>query len=262
MAILWERRIVGHHYQVRQAGKTRRLYTDNIFHTQYRPDRVLGGGYWDLLSLPALMLPAGKVKRVLLLGVGGGAAIHSLRALVDPEHITGVELNPVHVQIMKRWFGLGKRGRTPLFTKGSDPFLLDLQIMDARDFIRAYKGPKFDLIIEDLYFERNGGAVRAVVMDDAWMKALRRCLHSQGMLVCNFADQRQFREASKLEFDWQNVFALTLPAYENCIGVFTRRRELMTDIGAALRKCAAMDKRVPKKVPAFLMKESRLRQVK
>jgi len=247
VAILWQRTIAGHQYQVREAGLTRRLYTDNIFHTQYRPDRVLGGGYWDLLALPSLMVPEGQVRRVLLLGVGGGAAIHSLRALVHPQYLTGVELNPVHVQIMKRFFGLGGKK-----DKG-----LDLQIMDARDFIRHYKGPKFDLIIEDLYFERNGGAIRAVVMDEAWMKALRRCLTSDGMLVCNFADQRQFRAASKLEFNWQSVFALTLPAYENCIGVFTRRRELMTDIPAALRKCAAMDKRIPKKAPNF-----RLRQVR
>jgi spermidine synthase len=195
-----------------------------------------------------------------------------VRALVKPGHITGVELNPVHVQIMKRFFGLhdkksGKRGRTPLREKGSDPFLLDLQVMDARDFIRNYSskkgsGPKFDLIIEDLYFERNGGAIRAIVMDDAWMKALRKCLHPQGMLVCNFSDQREFRAASKLHFDWQNMFALTLPAYENCIGVFTRRRELMTDIPAALRKCAAMDKRIPKKAPNFCLKQQGLRQVK
>ena len=64
VAILWERHLNGHHYQVRQAGLTRRLYTDNVFHTQYRPDRVLGGGYWDLLTLPALMLPEGpKIGR-------------------------------------------------------------------------------------------------------------------------------------------------------------------------------------------------------
>jgi len=78
VAILWERSIAGHHYQVRQAGRTRRLYTDNIFHTQYRPDRVLGGGYWDLLALPGLMAPEGSIKRVLLLGVGGGADVNGL----------------------------------------------------------------------------------------------------------------------------------------------------------------------------------------
>jgi len=252
VAILWERSIAGHHYQVRQAGRTRRLYTDNIFHTQYRPDRVLGGGYWDLLALPALMAPEGSIKRVLLLGVGGGAAIHSVRALVQPKQMVGVELNTTHVQIMRRWFGLGGK-----HSKG-----LDLKIMDARDFIRNYSskkksGPKFDLIIEDLYFERNGGAIRAIVMDAAWMKALRRCLAADGLLVCNFSDQREFRAASKLEFNWQSMFALTLPAYENCIGVFTRRRELMTDIPAALRKCAVMDKRIPKQAPQF-----RLRQVR
>ena len=148
---------------------------------------------------------------------------------------------------MKRFFGLGDKQ-----SKG-----LDLQIMDARDFIRNYRGEKFDLIIEDLYFEQNGVAERAVVMDEVWMKALRRHLDPQGMLVCNFPDQHQFRAATHLELPWRSMFAFTLPAYENCIGVFTQRRDLLTDIPAALRKCAARDKRIPAKVPSFRWRRMR-----
>jgi predicted membrane-bound spermidine synthase len=250
VAILWEKQQSGHRYQVRRAGKSLRLYTDNIFHTQYRPDRALGGGYWDLLSLAALLYPEGSIRRVLVLGVGGGAVIHSLRALVNPSRITGVELDPVHVQIMKKFF---------LFQgKGSDPFV-DLKVMDARDFVRQYsKGgtrkPKFDLIIEDLYFERNGGAIRAVVMDKAWMTALRRCLAPDGMLVCNFEDNRQFRKTLPLA-KWQGIYAMTLPAYENCIGVYVRRRELMMDIPAVVNKLAAMDKRISTKSLRFSLKQ-------
>lgn len=244
MAVIWERRTGGHLYQVRKAGKSLRLYTDGIFHTQYRPDRVLGGGYWDLLSLPGLMVPEGKIRRVLLLGVGGGAAIHSLQALLKPAVMIGVELNPVHVKIMKRFFGLG-RGPGGRQAKG-----LRLEVMDARDFIRHYRGPKFDLIVEDLYIERNEGAVRAVVMDKAWMAALRRCLAADGMLVCNYPDRREFRQSLGLA-KWQGIYAMTLPAYENVVGVYVRRRELMMDIPAALRRCARSDERVPAKAPRF-----------
>lgn len=251
MAILWERRVGGHLYQVRQAGKSLRLYTDDIFHTQYRPDRVLGGGYWDLLTLPALMYPVGHIRRVLVLGVGGGAVIHGLRALVSPRHITAVELDPTHIQITKRFFGLG-RG-----LGARQAGAVKWKVMDARDFIRAYRGPAFDLIIEDLYFERNGGAVRAVVMDKAWMKALQGHLTRDGMLVCNFPDRREFRASLNAGCRWESIYSMTLPAYENQIGVFTRSRELMTDIPAVLRRKSVVDKRIPSRTPRFQIKQER-----
>ena len=55
MAIVWQRKIKGRDYQVRSAGKSLRLYTEGVFHTQYNPDHLLSGGIWDLLALPALM---------------------------------------------------------------------------------------------------------------------------------------------------------------------------------------------------------------
>ena len=52
MALLWERRVEGTLYQVRSAGRTRRLYTNGVFHSQYNPVRPVTGSVWDLLLLP------------------------------------------------------------------------------------------------------------------------------------------------------------------------------------------------------------------
>lgn len=259
MAILWQQVRSGRRYEVRQAGKSLRLYTDGVFHTQYRPDRVLGGGYWDLLALAALLYPAGSIRRVLVLGVGGGAVIHSLRALVQPRQITGVELDSVHVQVARQWFGLAQRGRTPLLAKqakGSDPFVckVDLRISDARTFVKNYRGPRFDLIVEDLYIKRDGEANRAIAMDKSWMTALRRHLARDGMLVSNFSDRREFRQSLPLA-TWQGIYAMTLPAYENVIGIYVQRRELMMDIPAVLNQLAARDKWTPKQMPRFRLQK-------
>ena len=72
MALLWEKRAGGVCYQVRTAGNTVRLYTNGVLHTQYNPTRLLTGSVWDLLLLGALFVPRERMRRVLLLGVGGG----------------------------------------------------------------------------------------------------------------------------------------------------------------------------------------------
>jgi spermidine synthase len=243
MAILWQKRQGGHLYQVRQAGKSLRLYTDGVFHTQYRPDRVSGGGYWDLLAFAPLLYPPGTIRRVLVLGVGGGAVIHSLRALVQPAHIDAVELNPVHIAIAKRWFGLGGRQHG-----------LSFHVMDAREFVASYRGPKFDLIVEDVFGQHDGEPCRAIAMDKKWMRALRRCLALDGMLVSDYTDRREFRASLPLA-SWQGIYTMTLPTYENIVGIYVRRKELVMDIEAVLRKLAATDKRVSAKGLRFLLRK-------
>ena len=49
MAIVWQDTRDGTHYQVRTAGKTLRLYTDGVLHSQYNPVKRLTGSVWDLL---------------------------------------------------------------------------------------------------------------------------------------------------------------------------------------------------------------------
>jgi len=139
-----------------------RLYKNKVFHSQWNDNRPLSGGVWDLLFLPALFLPADSVKRILLLGVGGGAVIRQYLSFLSVEQIVGVEL----------------------------------QQADAIQWVNSYRGPNFDIIIEDLFTEKAGEAVRVVEASEQWYRSLRKLLRPSGALIINFEDPAQLRASS------------------------------------------------------------------
>lgn len=209
MAILWQKNLNGSRYEVRTAGKTRRLYTNGVFHSQYHPARATTGGIWDLLMLPAFFYPPKKIRRVLVLGVGGGAVIRQLHRYIEPAEIVGVELSPVHLEVAQRFFGV-------------DHSMAHLHQADAIQWVRDYDGPKFDMIIEDLFGEANGEPVRAVAADKSWCSCLGRLLTREGLLVMNFIDMPEMRHSEclsrqNLARTFKSAFQLTLPLYENVI---------------------------------------------
>lgn len=211
MAILWQKQTRDTRYEVRTAGRTRRLYTNGVFHSQYHPDRAHSGGVWDLLVMPAFFRPPGRIKRVLLLGVGGGSAIHLLRQFVEPVEIIGIELSKTHLQIARQFFGIKKHMAT-------------LHHADAVEWLKNYKGPAFDLIIDDLFGSDND-TERAVAADKPWCKTLLRNLNKNGTLVMNFIGNKQLKQSAcvaepTINRNFKSAFQLSLPAYENVIGVF------------------------------------------
>ncbi len=225
MAVVFSRKIDGVRYEIRNAGRSLRLYTNRVMHTQYHPEHKLTRGVWDLLALPALALP--QVKRVLLLGVGGGAAIHLLRHWCPGVHVTGVELNPVHLQLAKRFFGLKGKGIT--LVEG-----------DAREFVEQYQGQPFDLVIEDL-FGGDGAPDRSFAADRVWCNALGRLVSNDGAMVINTLSRKQLRETAfvhdkSVRKQWAANFCLTLPAYANAVGVYYRQPLSSAQLRAAIRK--------------------------
>lgn len=211
MAILWQKQTRDTRYEVRTAGRTRRLYTNGVFHSQYHPDRANSGGVWDLLVMPAFFRPPGRIKRVLLLGVGGGSAIHLLREFVHPQEIIGVELSKTHLQIARQFFGIKKNMAT-------------LHHADAVQWLNNYDGPAFDLIIDDL-FGSDDDDERAVPADKTWCQTLLRNLNKNGTLVMNFIGNTALRKSAciaepAIARHFKSSFQLSLPAYENMIGVF------------------------------------------
>jgi len=124
-----------------------RLYKNKVFHSQWNDTRPLSGGVWDLLFLPSLFLPADSVKRILLLGVGGGAVIRQYLSFLTVEEVVGVELDPLHIKIARDYFGVNQ------------PNVVLLQA-DAIEWVTSYRGPKFDVVIEDLFTEKEGEPVR------------------------------------------------------------------------------------------------------
>ena len=118
-----------------------------------------------------------------MLGVGGGAALHLLRRHFSPTHLVGVELDATRIELSKRFFDLNH----PCFS---------LIVANAIDWIQSYKGPAFDLIIEDLFQQEKGEPVPVTTLDADWVRALCRHLHPKGVLAINTIDTKQVRESA------------------------------------------------------------------
>lgn len=229
MSLVWQKQADGVDYQVRSAGRTLRLYTNGVFHSQYNPARPVTGSVWDLLLVPAFFYPPGELQRILVLGVGGGAVIQNLRRFVQPQQIVGVELNPVHLSIAKRYFGV----------QGEDVRLVEA---DAIEWVRQYRGPAFDLIIDDLFGEVDGEPQRAIYADGKWARSLLAMLTGDGAIVSNFASDLELQVSAyvaqaSIRNRFVSGFNLTTPQNYNNVGVFLRRaattrqlRERLVDI--------------------------------
>lgn len=189
-----------------------RLYKDRVFHSQWNKHRPMSNGVWDLLFLPALLLPEPSVKRVLLLGVGGGAVINQFTHLLSPDRVVGVELDPVHIQVARRFFGVKHESVT-------------LHHADAIAWLKSYRGEKFDMVIEDLFTEKVGEPVRVATADQAWFRVLKRHLRPGGALVINFEDAAQMRASgaayqSTLNGKPDIRYQFNQPSYGNSVCAF------------------------------------------
>ena len=212
MAVLWQTRQDGNHYEVRSAGRTRRLYTNGICHSDYNPTHAVTKSIWDCLFLPALFKPAAAIRRVLVLGVGGGSVVHMLQRYVQPGSITGVEWSAVHLEVAETYFGLTG---------------MDVYEADAGTWLDAYEGPSFDLIIDDLFLEAGSEARRAIDVDIDWMRLLLRHLAPRGVLSVNFPDHRELKACpwfshATCRHRLPAAFTLRTPSLDNVVGAFCR----------------------------------------
>jgi len=215
MAVFWQKTIQGVRYEIRSAGATLRLYTDGVFHSQYNPNQALTGGIWDLLMLPALFYHPGQIRRVLVLGVGGGAVIRLLTTYAEPETIVGVEMSEQHLKLARRFFGI----------KGKHIHLLQAE---AVDWLRRYQGPPFDIIIDDLFTEHEGEPLRAVPLDHQWFGLLTDHLTQHGVIVVNTVSRQELKRSAymtnrSVARQFSTAYSLTLPTYENTIAAFFRQ---------------------------------------
>lgn len=170
MAIIWRQDSAGKRYEVRRAGDSLRLYTNGAFHSQHNPRHLFTGAVWDLLSLPALFQPS-LPRRILLLGLGGGTAIHQLNRLIPACEMTALELDPVHIHVARTWFGVITDNVT-------------LIEADAVDWLKRHRR-RFDLIIDDIFLDTPADPARPVPVDAAWLARLAARAGRHGLVVQN-----------------------------------------------------------------------------
>lgn len=233
VALVWFRQEGDNRYEVRSAGNTRRLYTNGVFHSQYNPLQPVTGNVWDLLLLPAYLLPAGSVCRVLVLGVGGGAVIRLLNHFIHPAEIVGVELNPVHLEVAREFFGVEAEN-------------VELVEADARYWLRRYRGEPFDMIIDDIFSDQGGDPQRAVAADAPWFRSLLKLLSPEGVLVVNFGSRQELQQSAyfsdrAIGARFASAFALTTPLYENVIGAFVCREADSATLRQRLRQAPELN---------------------
>ncbi len=215
MAIIWQQTINGIKYEVRSAGSSIRLYNQNQLNTQYSRRHFFTGSVWDLLTLPVLLTKT-ELSRVLVLGVGGGTVLHQLDHIYHPPAMIGIELDPVHIKIARRFFDLDKPN-------------LAIHRADAIQWVEDYRGERFDLIIDDLFLERDGQPYRTAQAGRLWLRQLLRILSPKGVLVQNHISSADLSRSavlrdSRIRPCFGSALKLTLPVYENAVGAYYRER--------------------------------------
>lgn len=231
MAVIWQENRDGIHYQVRTAGKTIRLYTDKVLHSQYNPHKKLTGSVWDLLFLPALCLANKKSLRILVLGVGGGAVIHMMDDFFDCQSITGIEMNSTHIEIAKKYFSLNGNN-------------IDLIEADAISWVENYRGKsneKFDIIIDDLFYEEDAEPMKVAPPNATWFYHLYSLLKPQGIIIMNFVGRDAAMSSAPIHDAHIDELLpyrlhLTTPYYDNHVLAFSNGELKTRDIRAEINR--------------------------
>jgi precorrin-6B methylase 2 len=139
---------------------------------------LLTEGVWDQLSLvPALVTQPGDDLRVLILGLGAGTVAWQIDALYADRRrvaIDGVELDPLVVEVGRRFFGLD-RVET-----------LRVHLGDARALLPSLPGP-YDVIVVDAY---RGSYIPFHLATREFFEACRDRLSPAGAIVLNVAAPR------------------------------------------------------------------------
>lgn len=129
--------------RVDQCGRERLLMIGGETHSIYLTSgdwREARQECWGRIASPPFRLPPGPV--VLLLGLGGGTALHLLAATHRPARIIVIEADPEIVRVAREYFNIGAIGG------------LTVRTMDAMEGMAGLtaEGQAFDIVIDDVYF--------------------------------------------------------------------------------------------------------------
>ncbi|GLS27822.1 class I SAM-dependent methyltransferase [Marinibactrum halimedae] len=234
MAVLWQQHLNRTHYKVTQAGNSLRLYRDGIFHSQFNEQTLVSGAVWDLLLLPAFFLPSQQVRRVLVLGVGGGAVMRMLMHCFPEAEIHGVEKDPVHLDVAQNWFGVqGEK--------------ITLHEHCAKQWVEQFSGEPFDVIIDDVFGGLKSDPERAIMVDEDWVALLNNMKRKNGVLAFNF-DTTQKAHGSVLSnksackrLGLINKKSLTTEGFLNQIVVASEASLNENDFASRLKKIKALN---------------------
>jgi spermidine synthase len=108
-------------------------------------------------------------ERVLMMGLGGGTWTNLIARILPDVHIDAVEIDPLVVDVARRFFGVRPSPR------------YRLHVIDAYDYANLEKQP-YDLIFLDLYTD---SGMPEHLQTDEFFEAIRRQLADDSVVVAN-----------------------------------------------------------------------------
>jgi spermidine synthase len=128
-------------------------------------------------------------QSILVLGVAGGSVIETLKKEIKFEgQITGVEIDPIVVELATKYFGLGKYNN------------VSIVIDDAFEFVLKSK-EKYDLIIIDIFQDTT---MPNFLFEDFFINRINFLLKVNGFILFNTMILN--KNDSERNFDYRNKF--------------------------------------------------------
>jgi spermidine synthase len=141
--LITERESVYNYIQVVQVGEeTQLILNEGIgIHSIYNPHSILTQGYWDnFMIAPYFNNPPftqNQVRKVAVIGLGGGTAVREFTAAYGPIPIDGVEIDGTIVNLGRQYFHMNEPN-------------LHVIVQDGRYFLQT-SSQKYDVIAIDAY---------------------------------------------------------------------------------------------------------------
>jgi spermidine synthase len=123
-------------------------------------DLIQSGGLleniWQI-GIGQILKEKKNIKKVLILGLGGGTAAGIINKRIKKAKITGVEIDAVMIGLGKKYFGLGKIKELEILNQDAIKLVNDKGLKDKFDLILVdlYIGDSYPLKAEDLKFLKN-----------------------------------------------------------------------------------------------------------
>ena len=139
-------------------------------HAWWHRDHFLTGLAWDNIAAGVLSHP-GKPKSLLMLGLGGGTSLRTLRHLLPDLDITAVEIDGEMISLAREYMRLDDTG-AHVVTGDAYAWLLKNR-------------RKFDVIFDDVYGVNAHDVVRPGIYTSELLAALQRSLAKDGVFAAN-----------------------------------------------------------------------------
>jgi spermidine synthase len=171
-----------------------------------------------------------EIKRVLVLGLGGGSIPVYLQRFLPDAAIDAVELDPGVIDVAKKYFGLRETGKLRLITG------------DARMFLNRQPEP-YDLIFVDTF---TGSYIPFHLMTKEFYQLVRNRLSPHGVAAFNFLPAKDIFESNvrtvSLAFDHVDLFDSGVRDIEEANVIVIGRPDPSSDT-ETLQKAAAAQAR-------------------